>query len=350
MFRTIYFSPDGSGGDAGGGEKDGNDGNNGQKSSDNGQNLLNDDQGLAKDGGKTLSNGGQTLSKDDGQKLVNDGQALSNDGQMLADDGKDKASTDSEAKAGAKEGGDVAADLAKLMPSEEEVNAYLEGDVKDMSAFHKNNTQKAMAVGDERKALEQEKETFYSQMEQQMNELKQMQMDLMQMTRQPAGLPGNGNRNDYSFDEANGNGGGVDARMESRLKQLEDSIGMMNLTYSDQQAHTVLSQKYGDTYDARAVQEKINKLNGPMDLNEIVFKAIAFEKNDVSAIRAKAFKDGQTAMLKKFEGIAKKRKEIAEPALKTGGGSKRAPRPKDLKEAKERGLQEMMNSGRSFFE
>lgn len=330
MFRTIYFAPDGSGGDASVGAS-------------NDQTALSEDQVVSGDGND--GNGKDLLPVDENVGDGKNGTAASEGG---ADEKTEKAD---EAKTETKEGGDVVSDFAKLLPDEDEITAYLESDVVGMKDFQKKNTQRAMAIADERKSLEEERNTFYSQMEKQMDDLRQMQSQVMAAIQRgsSAGLP---SENEYGYEDVAGSGneGHFDPRIEGRLKQLEESIGMMNLTYSDQQAHNVLKQKYGDNYDVRAVQERINKMNGPMDLNEIVFKAMAFEKNDLSAVKAQAFKDGQNAMLKKFEEIAKKRKKIAEPALKSGGGNKRAPKPKSLKEARERGLQEMKNSGRSFFE
>ena len=247
-------------------------------------------------------------------------------------DGKDsvvkKAGTDAEGTGGKGDEGE----LAKIaLLSDEELDAHFAESVKNPKKAIAAATQRNQEIADERRAFEQEKKEIYQRMDAQIRQLQEMNNRMMQTYANP------GREGRFEEGEEGGNSASV-RQMAARMKQLEDSLGMMSISSEDARSHQALKMRYPD-YDEKVVKETINKMNGAMDLNEMAFKAMQFDRQDVAGIQKTAFREGWEAAFKKMMTINKKSKEIRDPIKPgTSGGERGQEKPKSFEEAAQRAV------------
>lgn len=125
------------------------------------------------------------------------------------------------------------------------------------------------------------------------------------------------------------------AAMQQQMKQMQDSMAVMNLDMNTRSVDGLLQNQYED-YDPRQIDSVIQNLDHGQ-LREVVYKAQRLDGLDITKIEADAERRGAEKMLQKIRSINKTTSEkgILDPVRPGagGGGQERKGTPKTFEEA-----------------
>jgi hypothetical protein len=226
--------------------------------------------------------------------------------------------------------------LDQLTMTDDEIEALIRKDVKNAQKFTAANTQRAQAISEERRQFEAEKEQHFKALDDRLQQINQMMQRMTQPHQQPQPQQAQYQPNEYQDFGESGAPDPMVQKLNSRLEQLEQSLGLMFFEQNVSAKDAELKSKYPD-YDPQYVRQQTMNL-GPQDLNEVIWKAAMFDKINIDDIKRQHIKMGQEMMLTKIKNIQAESRKIKAPVAggaSSGGQQKQKP-PKNFDEARQR--------------